>query len=123
MANKCKYIKQDGANCEGYALKNNDYCFTHDPDSAEKRALARREGGYKQVTLCNNNIKIKRGKIKHVMKFLATTITEVREGVISPQVANSIFVGCSMLLRCFELYDIENKIEKLEKHVEENKKR
>lgn len=108
--------------CNAYALKGKDYCFTHDPDSAEKRAIARREGGNKHVVLYNSTIKLKRGKVKSVIRFIGQTVCDVREGVVPPQIANSVFIGCNVLLRCFEVYNIEEKLSKIEKYVEKSKK-
>ena len=44
---KCKYIKKDGKQCEGYAVENSRFCFFHTPDLEEKRQQASLDGGSK----------------------------------------------------------------------------
>jgi len=42
---QCVFIKEDGERCKGWAITDSDYCFTHDPASAERRKAARIAGG------------------------------------------------------------------------------
>lgn len=117
MGKRCKYIRKNGQRCNAFAIKGGDYCFTHAPEKEKARGIARVEGGVKRVVLSSSIIRLKRGKIKDVMRFLAKTITDVREGQISPQVANSVFMGCNSLLKCFEIYEIEEKLVKIERQI------
>jgi len=78
MGDRCTHIMSNGEGCRAFALKGNSLCFMHAPENSERRKAAQREGGKRHVQLSNNMIRIKRGKIKNVMSFLANTVTEVR---------------------------------------------
>ena len=41
----CKALTRDGRPCGGYAVSGSDYCFSHDPGSAERRIEVRSRGG------------------------------------------------------------------------------
>jgi len=119
---RCHYIMSDGSQCRGYHQKNSLYCFMHDPDKKETRTLVVKDGGLsKQITLNNKIVKLKRGKARDVIKALAQTIGEVREGIIPPAVANSMILGMNSLLKAFEIFDIEKKLGEIEGYLEERK--
>jgi hypothetical protein len=45
-AKRCKATTTTGAPCQAWAGNGSEYCFTHDPAQAERRAQARKLGGY-----------------------------------------------------------------------------
>jgi len=112
--NKCKHILDDGERCNAYALKNKDYCFSHDPESQEEKALAVRNGGLvKQIRINGKLQTIDVKTPKDVVKVLSTTIAEVREGKLPPQIANTIGFLSGHLLRAFEIAEINDKVKEV----------
>src|SRR5215471_19147771 len=47
--NRCRHQTKDGAQCNATPQKGKDFCFFHDPDRAEERAAARRQGGLTSI--------------------------------------------------------------------------
>ncbi len=43
---RCRARTRSGKPCAGYAVHGSDYCFTHDPGSAEERRRAHSLGGH-----------------------------------------------------------------------------
>jgi hypothetical protein len=87
MANgkKCKYLFEDGSRCNAYALKGKDYCFSHDPESKEAKALAVRKGGLvKQIKINGELQTIDIKTPEDVVTLLGQTINEVRKGKLPP---------------------------------------
>ena len=111
---KCKYTLADGSRCKAYALTDKDYCFSHDPESREDKALAVRNGGLvKQIKINGELQTIDVKTPKDVVKVLSTTIAEVREGKLPPQIANTIGFLSGHLLRAFEIAEMDNKVEEV----------
>ena len=111
---KCKYILDDGERCRAYALKDKDYCFSHDPESQEEKALAVRNGGLvKQIKINGELQTIDVKTPKDVVKVLSMTIAEVREGKLPPQIANTIGFLSGHLLRAFEIAETNDKVEEV----------
>lgn len=46
MPKICVKMTKTGKRCKSYTQAGSDYCFTHDPDSAPARRIARKLGGY-----------------------------------------------------------------------------
>lgn len=42
---KCTALTKDGSPCNGFAMENSEYCFTHNPEVSGDRAIARHRGG------------------------------------------------------------------------------
>lgn len=46
----CSGVTRSGDRCKMPALRNAEYCFTHDPASSVSRAIARKRGGKHRTT-------------------------------------------------------------------------
>lgn len=104
----------DGKRCNAYALKGKDYCFSHDPGSREKKAVAVREGGLvKQIKIDGVLTPITVNTPKDVVKLLSTTISEVRDGSLDPRIANTIGFLSGHLIKAFEVAKLEDKIDEV----------
>lgn len=99
--------------CKAYHQTDSIFCFMHDPEKAEARAVAVSQGG-KSKAFVVNLAPVKIEKARDVCLFITRTLNEVRKGDLHPQVANSFFYGANILLKAFELSDFERKIEELE---------
>jgi len=52
MTKRCEFIKKDGTQCRGFALKDFKYCFFHEPTREAERKAARAKGGESRANLC-----------------------------------------------------------------------
>lgn len=116
---KCTYIKPNGERCEAFAIKNSQYCFTHDPSKKEERTLAVKKGGLvKKRILLDNKEEVMLNDLKDAKEFLSRLINDVWKGKIpATPVANTL----GFLVRCFiEVYEkseLEERIRKLEEEI------
>jgi len=51
MTKQCEFIKKDGKQCGGYALKTGRFCFAHEPTREADRKAARAKGGQSRANL------------------------------------------------------------------------
>jgi len=111
---KCKYILEDGQKCGGWALKDKDYCFSHDPDSREKKLLAVRKGGLaKEIEILTPLEAVPVSTSKDVVVLLTKTINEVREGRLDPRIGSAIGYLAGQLIRALEVAEVESKVEQV----------
>lgn len=120
----CKFIKPDGASCQANATDGSEYCFSHNPEYSEQKQLAVIKGGLNRKHYEAYGDRIEINTPLDVKKMLAEVINGVWTGKIpSNQPANTI----GFLSRCWldanEQSDIVNRIETVEKLLEEIKKR
>ncbi|MEK7537261.1 MAG: hypothetical protein AAB584_02350 [Patescibacteria group bacterium] len=110
----CQFIKTDGEKCEAWAMTNNDFCFSHNPemDEAKKESVIR--GGQSPKKNFNPLPPVKVKDSKDVVKLVSQVINEVRQGIIDIRVANCLFYGSGMLIKALEIADLEDRVGKLE---------
>jgi len=95
-------------------MDNKNYCFSHDPDSVEKKLLASSKGGLARVIKVDVPLEvITIATPGDVVNLLASTINEVREGKIDPRVANTIGFLAGHLIRALEIAEVNRKIEEV----------
>lgn len=120
---KCIFLKDGNVQCRANAQLNSDYCFTHDPNKKDERALAVMKGGLaSKKTLLNFEEEISLSDAKDAKDLLSKIISGVWTGQIpATPVANTL----GFLIRCFldayDKADIETRLDDLEKKVEEKK--
>jgi len=113
---KCKHIKEDGKQCKAYAQKGSLFCYTHDPDKSRERALAVKSGG-----IITSQRPVRVTKVRDVRRFVTRTMNEVRKGEIDVKVANALFYGSNVLIKAFEISEIEDRLGSVEKLVMERR--
>ena len=118
----CIVIKKDGTRCQMYALRDSQYCFTHDkrPEVAEQKALAIKAGGqvgHIRAQLSHVNV----DKVKDIKTLMAKTVSELRRGVADPRVAVAIKACADTFLKASEV-DFEERLEALEKEATKQRK-
>lgn len=110
----CKQILDNGERCKAYALKEKDFCFSHDPENKEQKAIAVRNGGLVRpirVETALETVEVKTPK--DIVTVLGKTINEVREGKLQPQIANTIGFLSGHLLRAFEIAELNDKVDEV----------
>jgi len=113
---KCQFIKPDGSRCNAYAQTGSLLCFTHDPDKAQERAIAHRAGGLaNKIKADLEPITIE--KSKDVVRLITRTMNELRQGQVDIRIANALFYGANVLLKAFEITEITERLESVEKVI------
>ena len=120
--NDCKYVKPDGERCQAKAMKESEYCFTHNPDTQIEKQLAVVKGGLakKKVKLDLKPLSIKNPQ--EVGGLLEDTINGVRSGEIPPNIANTIGYLAGHALKAFEASNLDQRVEMVESILLERKK-
>lgn len=119
---KCQYTKSEGEQCKAWAMTDSDFCFTHNPDMQEERALANQRGG--QVGKANPTEPlppIELSQPKDVVVLLQDTIRGVRAGEIDLKIANSVGYLSGQLLKAHEVAQLQARIEFLETLLASNR--
>jgi len=88
MANpRCDFRKEDGTQCQGYAVNGSKYCFSHDPASSEAKSQAVKKGGAsRQQRLEPFEMK----SVYDLPSLLVDTMNQVRTGNMSEKAGNTI---------------------------------
>jgi len=112
---KCKAVTKEGKQCTSHPLRGRDYCFIHDPENGEARAIALSKGGHtaKKVQVHLDPLTITTQK--DVVNLLCDTINNVRSGAMPPRIANCVGYLAGHLLKALEASDLEERVERLEK--------
>jgi hypothetical protein len=118
---KCKYIKENKEQCEANSMKNNDYCFTHNPEMEKSRAIAVKKGGEAIRKNYTPLPSVKIDNTKDITQLLISTINEVRAGNVELRVANCIGYLAGHLIKAFEVSTIEDRLIEIERVVMERK--
>ena len=122
----CKFIKQDGKQCQANAMRNKEFCFTHHPDTKELVKEAGRKGGkvsiYDKGLVLIEPIDILKNR-KTILWILADTINRVRrvrpDGSLDIKTANAIGFLCSKMIEAQNEVEIEKRIDKLEEALKQ----
>lgn len=85
---KCIFQKEDQTRCESYAIDNSEFCFSHDPNSTEKKRAATSKGGSKKRERDLELLEVK--NLEDLQVLLADVMNNVRIGIMTPKEADSI---------------------------------
>lgn len=119
----CTLTKEDGSPCHAFKIRGSKFCFLHDPNHAEERSLAQFRGGQalKRIRLKEPLPSVQVGSAKETVIFLNQLINEAREGKIDGKLANALGYLVSILLKGFEVSELEDKLTSIERLVIERK--
>ncbi|MSU44957.1 hypothetical protein EXS45_02145 [Candidatus Nomurabacteria bacterium] len=118
---QCKFIKQDNNRCGANAMQGSELCFTHNPEVSESKHEAVVKGGSSPKKNYNTLAPVEISDAKSVVKLLATTVNEVRQGEIDLRVANCIGYLSGHLIKALEVSEIESRMETIERVILERK--
>ena len=102
-------------------MTDSDYCFTHDPNKKEERALAVSKGGMTPKKNYNPLPPMEISKPQDVILLLGDTINKVRSGKLDVRVANCLGVLSGHLIKAMEVSELESRVETIERVILERK--
>lgn len=119
---QCTYTKANGEQCQANAMKDTDFCFTHNPATREQHAAAVIEGGKnssRKDTVSLEPLQLK--EPSNTIDLLEQTINGVRDGSIPPNIANTIGYLAGHLLKAIEAADLSKRLETIERVIFERR--
>lgn len=120
---RCAFINENDQQCRGYAIKDSEYCLSHDPDMEEMRIDRARKGGasesYEKLNLNLPPLTITNSS--DIVQGLLVLVNEVRTGQIPPRVATTIGYLLGIALKAYEITEVEQKVERIEQVIVERK--
>ncbi len=116
----CRASTKAGSPCRACPAPGKSFCTFHDPRpaAAAAQATARQEGGRRRslprAALPTDLPDITVAGVRDIGPLLSETINQVRKGLLDPRIANTVGYLASVLIRAFEVGDLENRIALLE---------
>lgn len=103
---KCKATTKAGEPCPWNALKNSDYCFSHDPDKKEERQQARVAGGKARcaaISISREEAENEITTVRDVIYALSECVQAIRAGKMTWSQGQSVSSLLNTLLKAIEL--------------------
>lgn len=121
--NICTFIKKNGERCQARKLTGSEFCYFHSPQVVVERAEARRRGGLHRYGGKGEtgSYTIKSGR--DVLQILEDTINDACALENTGGRAKAIGYLCQVILRGFEVVEMENRLTALEEKVFKKKGR
>ena len=115
--NICTFIKKNGERCQARKLVDSEFCYFHSPQVVVERAEARRRGGLRRhggkgetgsyVIKCSRD----------VLTILEDAINDTCALEQTQGRAKTLGYLCQIILKGFEVTEIENRLTALEEKV------
>ena len=118
--NRCEHILADGRQCGSWAMEGATKCFSHNEATQEQKAIAVRKGGATRQAVIDTPLQqITINTPADIVKLLAQTINEVRDGTLDPRIANTIAYIAGHLIKAYEVSELNGKTEELKSIIAE----
>lgn len=119
---QCKCIKNNQEQCGAQAMINSTFCINHNPLAKDLKIAAAKKGGLSPKKRRSINLSTIPIQSKNdVVPFLISLINEVRTGKIDNRTANALGYIGGMLIKAYELTDVEMRLSQIETLVLERK--
>lgn len=119
----CRATKKNGAPCQAYAGTGSEYCFSHDPALAVKRAAARSAGGKarhgRKVGTTGQAGPVEVENVADVCTLLCATINDVLLLENSLQRSRTIGYLAGIIIRAFEIGEMQQQLEAIHRILTE----
>lgn len=111
---QCTFIKKNGERCQARKLRDSSYCYFHSTEVVMARAEARRRGG-----LARHGDKGETGSYvikspQDILIILTDAINDTMSLDNSTSRAKAIGYLCQIIIKGFEITEIENRLRALE---------
>jgi len=109
--------------CKAWPIDGSDYCFAHDPTRQQERIEARRRGGKTSTSpkVLDENFSLQ--TIPEVKNMLQRVTNASLQGEIDLSRARTAGYLASLIIVCLKDYDLEKRMEELEKRLTEAENR
>ena len=97
----CPATKRNGEACESTMVSASGYCFAHDPEAAEWRAMGGRASSKKRRA----TKRIRESGMGHILKMLEGTLAELHSGEGNAEDARAMARVTEAILKMAELAD------------------
>lgn len=114
---QCSATTHAGTRCPNRVMPGKTQCFTHDPDTIERRRYGSREGGKGKSNERRAYKKIP-SDIRSTLTVLFDTLEGVRNGSIAPAQAQAIASLSRAIVSAWEAGSVEAKLRELEAKFE-----
>lgn len=121
----CKSLTNTGEPCQARSMQGDEYCYLHNPavSEDEKRDARSRGGKENQITVISPQPPLKLTSAKDAIVLLEETINGVRSGIIDVKIANCLGFLTDKLLKAYEVAELSDKVEIMERFLEKRKGR
>jgi len=118
---KCIFRKSNGERCKSNAMKNDIYCWTHSPEiSVHEKRFGSSKGGKNKTSMRPVNLpQIIINDTRDIPPLLVDTIQHLRSGEIDVRLGTAVGYLSNILLKSYEVADIEGRMERIEKFIDE----
>lgn len=121
---KCSGITQAGTACKGTPIDGSEWCYVHDPDTAETRRWHGRKGGKRGG---RGRPMAELHSIRDRLETLAEDVLKDRvergKAAVVGQLYNTLIRAVSVELKAREQEELIERMEALEEHLEQQKGR
>jgi hypothetical protein len=106
-------------------MQGDEYCYLHNPavSEDEKREARSRGGKENQITIISPQPPLKLTCAKDAIVLLEETINGVRVGNLDVKIANCLGFLTDKLLKAYEVAELNDKVEIMERFLEKRKSR
>ena len=117
IGGQCEFIKPSGQRCEAKSMTGSLYCWWHNDEVTAQRLDAQRRGGLARhgSTGLLGNYEIR--SPMDILQVLQDCLNEVYSIESSASKGKTIAYIAQVLLRGFEVVDLDNRLSSLEKRI------
>ena len=116
---KCKFLKPDNIRCSANAMVGFEHCFSHNPETQDKKKSAVLKGGLSPKPRKSAEplqfVALK--SVSDVLLLLEDTINRVRTDPITHQKANCVGYLANIALKALEVGNLEERLSALEEKI------
>ena len=112
---KCIGIKGDGGLCQRIAMKDSDYCSSHDPDLAEKRKRSASKAARSKKP--HNEVADIKLEVHDLIRLVRDGEMDRADAIACGQLYNVILRGVELQRRLRELEEFEQRLETIESRM------
>lgn len=121
----CKSLTTEELPCQARPMQGSEFCYLHNPSISEdeKRDARSRGGKENQIVLKTPLPPLKLTNAKDVIVLLQDTINGVRSGELDVRIANCLGFLTDKLLKAYEVAELNDKVDAMERFLEKRKTR
>ena len=113
----CNFIKKNGEQCQARRMHGSEYCYFHSPQVVVERAAARRRGGLHRYGDKGETGSYVIKSAQDVLQILEDSINDACSLENTQGKGKTIGYLCQIILKGFEVTEIENRLKALEDKV------